>query len=294
MAMGICLSAMRRRRLGVVFAIGMIASQGRAGAANLSEGMAKSGDTGVKDAKLEAKARFVSGQSHYNLNEFSEALGDFKEAYRLLPDPVFLYNLGQCERQLGHLEEAIRFYRSFLREQPKAANRQDVARKIDEIEATLKAKQADADKSASPPVEPDALAPAIPASKEAQNGLPLTDLMGTAAPAATPAPALPQPAPTSDPQKIAASSAMVMPPVSLPAVAPLANADTSESRLARIDLTAAPSVPAASERPAFYSHWWFWPAAGVLAVGAGLGIYAATASRSLAAPGSTLGSKKVF
>src|SRR5512141_1027182 len=69
-------------------------------------------------AKQEAKAHFMSGQRHYNLNELSEALADFKDAYRLYPDPVFLFNLGQCERQLGHHEEAIRFYRNFLREQP--------------------------------------------------------------------------------------------------------------------------------------------------------------------------------
>jgi tetratricopeptide (TPR) repeat protein len=144
MAMETSLSAGWRRRFGVAIALCMVASYGRVDAGSLSEGVARSAD---KDAKQEAKARFVSGQSHYNLNELTEALGDFKEAYRLLPDPVFLYNLGQCERQLGHLEEAVRFYRSFLREQSKAPNRQDVVHKIDEMEATLKAKQAEADKN---------------------------------------------------------------------------------------------------------------------------------------------------
>src|SRR5512141_162115 len=78
------------------------------------------------DPKTEAKAHFNAGQSHYNLNEFSEALQAFKDAYRLYPDPVFLYNLGQCERQLNHDEEAIRFYRSFLRNMPKAPNKAEV------------------------------------------------------------------------------------------------------------------------------------------------------------------------
>jgi len=288
MAMGICLPAKRRRRLGAVLALCLFASQGRAGAANLPDDVAKSG---VKDAKQEAKARFVSGQSHYNLNEFAAALGDFKEAYRLLPDPVFLYNLGQCERQLGHLEEAIRFYRSFLREQPKAANRQDVARKIDEMEATLKAKPTEADKGAAPPAEAESL---VPAGKEAQQGLAPTELNQAATPAATPAPSLTQPAATFDPQKITPSATTAISPVSIPAAAPPASAQVAESGLARIDLTAAPSAPATSESTAFYSRWWFWPAAGVLAVGAGVGIYAATASRSPAAPSSTLGSKTVF
>jgi tetratricopeptide (TPR) repeat protein len=284
--MGICLPA--RRRLGAVLALCMVASQGRAGAANLSEGMAKNGD---KDAKQEAKARFVSGQSHYNLNELSEALGDFKEAYRLLPDPVFLYNLGQCERQLGHPEEALRFYRSFLRERPKAANRQEVARKIEEMEATLRTKPAEADTSASVPAEPEALAPAADASTEAKQRLAPTDSQRTATPSATSEPGPAQPATTLDQHKVAPWSATVNSPAAIPSAAPPAGA---ESGVGHIDLTAAPSVPAASESPAFYSHWWFWPAAGVLAVGAGVGIYAASASRSPAAPSSTLGSKKVF
>lgn len=274
MAMGICLPAMRRRRFWAVLVICLFVSPGRAGAANLSDDGARSGGKDAKqdkDAKQESKARFVSGQSHYNLNEFTAALGDFKEAYRLLPDPVFLYNLGQCERQLGHPEEAIRFYRSFLREQPKAANRQDVARKIDEMEATLKAKPTEVDKSAAPPAEAESLAPA---DQEAKQGLGPTDMNQAAPPTATPAPAL-------------AAAA-------IPTAAPPASAHAAEGGLARMDLTVSPPAPAASETPAFYSHWWFWPAAGVLAVGAGVGIYAATASRSPAVPSSTLGSKTVF
>ena len=74
MAMGTCLPAKRWRRFGVALAICLLASQGHAGAGRAPEGAAKSAD---KDAKQEAKARFVSGQSHYNLNEFTPALVDF-------------------------------------------------------------------------------------------------------------------------------------------------------------------------------------------------------------------------
>jgi tetratricopeptide (TPR) repeat protein len=98
------------------------------------------------DPKQEAKSHFRAGQKHYNLNEFPDALMEFKEAYRLHSDPVFLYNIGQCERQLGHLEDAARFYRNYLREYPKAPNRQEVERRIDEIDETLKAQAADARK----------------------------------------------------------------------------------------------------------------------------------------------------
>src|SRR5579862_3647758 len=88
----------------------------------------------------DAKARYMSGQSHYNLNEFAEALQDFKEAYRLHPDPAFLFNIAQCERQLGELDEAIKFYRSYLRNKPDASNAREVQKKIDELRALAEAK----------------------------------------------------------------------------------------------------------------------------------------------------------
>jgi tetratricopeptide (TPR) repeat protein len=275
MAMGTCLLAQRRRRFGVAVAICLLASPGRAGASGVSEGAARSVD---KEAKQEAKARFVSGQSHYNLNEFTLALVDFKEAYRLLPDPVFLYNLGQCERQLGHLEEAIRFYRSFLREQPRAPNRQDVVHKIDEMEVSLKAKQAEADRNVAPPVETEASAATASAGEESKQAAPAADL----SPPSRPAPAAqPEPAPAPPPAPI---------PLGVSAVKP----ELAESDVGRTDLTTAPVTPAASESPAFYSHWWFWTAAGVAVAGAAVGIYAASATQSPAVPGSTLGSKRVF
>jgi tetratricopeptide (TPR) repeat protein len=133
------------------------------------------------DPKLEAKSHFRAGQKNYNLNEFSNALVEFKEAYRLHSDPVFLYNIGQCERQLGHLEEASRFYRSYLRESPKAANRQEVERKIDEIDETLKVQAKSESTAVAPPPQPNPLPVPAPPAADAR-----TDL--TAAPSVSESP----------------------------------------------------------------------------------------------------------
>src|SRR5215471_18685451 len=95
----------------------------------------------VSAEQNDAKTRYLSGQSHYNLNEFTEALQDFKEAYRLRPDPAFLFNIAQCERQLGDLEEAIKFYRSYLRNKPDAPNKREVEKKIDEMKGLIEAKK---------------------------------------------------------------------------------------------------------------------------------------------------------
>jgi tetratricopeptide (TPR) repeat protein len=86
------------------------------------------------DDAVTAKARYESGVRHYDLSEWEPALLDFKEAYRNKPDPAFLYNIAQCHRKLGHTEEAITFYRSYLRRAPDAKNREEVERRIGELE----------------------------------------------------------------------------------------------------------------------------------------------------------------
>jgi tetratricopeptide (TPR) repeat protein len=250
----------RARWLGALVLLSMLAGPPAADAAEVSA-----------DAKQEAKARFVSGQSHYNLNEFNEALRDFKEAYRLFPDPVFLFNLGQCERQLGHHDEAIRFYRSFLREQPKAPNRQDVLHKIEEMEAAAKARPPEGDQAPSP-------APASGPPKP----LPLP------APAVAPPPAGPAPA-TAPPAPMPA----VSPSDQLLPATPPVRAE-SAGAADRVDLTLAATPPAPAETTPIYQRWWFWTGVAAVAVGAGIGIYAATASHGASAPGSALGAKGVF
>ncbi|MEO6955073.1 MAG: hypothetical protein ABI321_24955 [Polyangia bacterium] len=92
-------------------------------------------------SKSEARQRYDAGTRHYNLAEYADALVQFKEGYRLRPDPVFLFNIAQCYRLLSEPEEAATFYRSFLREQPEAPNRADVERMVGEQEAIAHAKR---------------------------------------------------------------------------------------------------------------------------------------------------------
>ena len=75
-----------------------------------------------------AREAYQSARQHYNLGEFAEALKDFKEAYRNYEDPSFLFNIGQCERQLGHKQEAVRAYRAYLRNAGEVPNRDEVTK----------------------------------------------------------------------------------------------------------------------------------------------------------------------
>src|SRR5262249_53512921 len=70
----------------------------------------------------------------------------------------FLYNIAQCYRQLGDKPNAIRFYRTYLRETPNAPNREDVTRLISVLERAI------ADEQLNKPAQPSP-APAPPVTQ---------------------------------------------------------------------------------------------------------------------------------
>ncbi len=82
----------------------------------------------------EAKQHYAAASKFYDLAEYDAALREFKEAYRAVEDPAFLFNIGQCHRKLGHAQDAITFYRNYLRRAPHAANKAEVERRIAELE----------------------------------------------------------------------------------------------------------------------------------------------------------------
>jgi hypothetical protein len=86
------------------------------------------------DDKAAAKEAYESGRRHYDLGEYDEALTQFKKAYLNYAEPVFLFNIAICYRQLGDNKAAIRSYRAFLDNFPKAPNRASVERMIAELE----------------------------------------------------------------------------------------------------------------------------------------------------------------
>jgi len=91
------------------------------------------------DDRAKARAAFRSGSQHYNLGEFQQALDAFKEAYRNYEDASFLFNIAQCERQLGHKREAVREYRAYLNNSENAPNRDNVQQTIAQLEREIAA-----------------------------------------------------------------------------------------------------------------------------------------------------------
>jgi len=110
---------------------------------SLTTGMA-----GAADKKTEARKHFDQAQVHYKLGRFDKALAEYSTAYKVLPLPGFLFNIGQCHRQLGNYERAVFFFQGYLREKPQARNAAMVKRLISESQAKLDKQKEEARKAA--------------------------------------------------------------------------------------------------------------------------------------------------
>jgi hypothetical protein len=186
----------------------------------------------------QAREAFKSAQVHYDLKEYGAALEDFKTSYRMVQDPVMLFNIAQCHFFLGQNEEALGFYRNFLRRSPDAPNRATVERKIQDLERKV---------AAAPKPNPALAAPPPPAAGS---------------------PSSLAPAPVVSPS----SAATTPPPVTSavpPSIVASAGAPTSP---AAIDLSSSPP-PEPAARPPIWKKWWFWTGIGaVVAVGVVAGV----------------------
>jgi len=75
---------------------------------------------GPNDAQ--AREEFRKAQAAYNLGDFEEARRAYSEVYRLKPHPALLFNIAQCERQLGNWEKAAFGYRRFMELMPEGTD----------------------------------------------------------------------------------------------------------------------------------------------------------------------------
>jgi len=89
-----------------------------------------------------AQEAFKQGQIQYNLGRFEKALEHFSKAYETMPHGAFLFNIGQCHRQLNDHQKAVFFFEGYLRALPTAPNRQEVEDLITEHNAKLSIEKA--------------------------------------------------------------------------------------------------------------------------------------------------------
>lgn len=126
----------------------------------LTARLAWAGPTEKRDREA-AKAATKQATAAYNLGHYDEATSLYEEAYRLVPDPILLYDLGQSYRQANKLDKALTAYRSYLRTAPRdAPKREQVERWVREIELTSELQTKTAAQKAAEEKQP--LAPAVP------------------------------------------------------------------------------------------------------------------------------------
>jgi tetratricopeptide (TPR) repeat protein len=109
-----------------------------------------------------ARQNYERAMKAYNLQEWKVALDFFRGAYLEKPDSAFLFNIAQCQRQLGEYEAAARSYRAFLNQAP-TANRAAIEKLTAQMEEAARDKAA---RAAQPPtgVQPPAAAQSVASS----------------------------------------------------------------------------------------------------------------------------------
>ena len=94
-------------------------------------GVAQAGSaSGLRDGRR----HHARGMARYALLDFEGAIREFRTAYELTHAPALLFNLAQASRLARKHEDALHFYRGYLRASPDAANRVDAEKFIDELE----------------------------------------------------------------------------------------------------------------------------------------------------------------
>ena len=123
------------------------------------------GETAVGDRP--GRGLFERAEAKFNVGRFDEALVDYQAAYDVEPLPAFLFNIGQCYRNLGNYERAQFFFRRYTVLAPRSPNRAAVERLIAEMDR-LAGEREDAKADDQPTITPPpALAAPAPAEHPA-------------------------------------------------------------------------------------------------------------------------------
>ncbi|MBK6534632.1 MAG: PEGA domain-containing protein [Deltaproteobacteria bacterium] len=89
------------------------------------------GDSGFESERAEARARLATARDLFERGSYDGALAEFERLYELLrgsPQQArVLFNIAQCQEQLGRYDEALANYRRYLQEMgDRATNRDEV------------------------------------------------------------------------------------------------------------------------------------------------------------------------
>ena len=109
-----------------------------------------------------AKKHHELGQEFYKISNYPKALSEFEAAYKLYPLPSLLFNIARCHEVMANLEQALEYYRRFLKRLPTTPRRSLVEARIKTLQERLDAKKSKTPRPPSRPVKPVVTAPQPP------------------------------------------------------------------------------------------------------------------------------------
>jgi tetratricopeptide (TPR) repeat protein len=86
-----------------------------------------------------AKAHFAAGSAYYEQADYTDAVKEFNEAYRLSHRTDLLYNIALCYERLNQYDNAIETLQKYLTDKPNAPDRVTIESRIQNLQ---KAKEA--------------------------------------------------------------------------------------------------------------------------------------------------------
>ena len=204
------------------------------------------------DAKAQARAHYKKAKTAFEAGKYKTALAEYQGAYRLMPLPGFLFNIGQCYRNMKKPDKAIVAFKRYLKQSPKARNREAVEGLIAELEAEidLKTPLPGPGTPTDPPPDPDGDPTAPDPDDDPKPG----PKEPAKVPDYTP--------PADDPPK----TGIVIPPPTPP-----------------------PSKPRRPTSTPIYKKWWFWTIIGAAVAGGAVGTYLGVRGSGTDLPASDLG-----
>src|SRR3981081_3692658 len=74
-----------------------------------------------------ARAHYEKAVNHFNAGEYVPAADEFQAVYKIVPQPVLLYDAAQAYRLAADTPKALEFYQAYMKAAPpEAAQRSEV------------------------------------------------------------------------------------------------------------------------------------------------------------------------
>lgn len=128
-----------RRFASCVIAFALVASTARAQDAPADEPAIEGPSPENLEATRQAREHFMAGVEHFTAHRYREAIQAFSLAAQLVPSADLWFNIARAHEELSELEEAVDYYRRYLRDRVDPPDRAEIERHIAVLEERAQA-----------------------------------------------------------------------------------------------------------------------------------------------------------